>query len=529
MLLHASLAYTYRSTDSLTVWKPTTTTATPTPPTIFDSEQISNKIETLKHTKQTDLVLKLYLQRRSFFYIWNIVVPCILLTMLTLVTFWTPVVSGEKVTLDSERVPPTAKSIPLIGVYMTSVMTLTVGSVVACVIVINLDSRGEKLTRAPKFLRRLMQTRIIRLFYKDDNINKSAVVSSIIEKLSMSTATSQENKLAKINGQISALCELNQLLTKNEQLTKEIQSIYQDYLCVSSFIINGSNQLKKKTSPLHSLDSIYNDQDVLVEEAMNHRIPSPQTISASLLESSFLTSSQRDVNKLQNYLPLSIIRDSTELLSTDIDVHRDIPVTPSGINYSKTITSSNNDEENNHNDKIEKLSMSTATSQENKLAKINGQISALCELNQLLTKNEQLTKEIQSIYQDYLCVSSFIINGSNQLKKKTSPLHSLDSIYNDQDVLVEEAMNHRIPSPQTISASLLESSFLTSSQRDVNKLQNYLPLSIIRDSTELLSTDIDVHRDIPVTPSGINYSKTITSSNNDEENNHNDKVRDQKR
>ncbi|VDP96953.1 unnamed protein product [Trichobilharzia regenti] len=173
--------------------------------------------------------------------------------------------------------------------------------------------------------------------------------------------------------------------------------------------------------------------------------------------------------------------------------------------------------------------MSTATSQENKLAKINGQISTLCELNQLLTKNEQLTKEIQSIYQDYLCVSSFIINGSNQLKKKTSPLHSLDSIYNDQDVLVEEAMNHRIPSPQTISASLLESSFLTSSQRDVNKLQNYLPLSIIRDSTELLSTDIDVHRDIPVTPSGINYSKTITSSNNDEENNHNDKVRDQKR
>nr|CAH8842442.1 unnamed protein product [Trichobilharzia regenti] len=378
MLLHASLAYTYRSTDSLTVWKPTTTTttATPTPPTIFDSEQISNKIETLKHTKQTDLVLKLYLQRRSFFYIWNIVVPCILLTMLTLVTFWTPVVSGEKVTLElsvflafsmfmmliAERVPPTAKSIPLIGVYMTSVMTLTVGSVVACVIVINLDSRGEKLTRAPKFLRRLMQSRIIRLFYKDDNINKSAVVSSIIEKLSMSTATSQENKLAKINGQISTLCELNQLLTKNEQLTKEIQSIYQDYLCVSSFIINGSNQLKKKTSPLHSLDSIYNDQDVLVEEAMNHRILSPQTMSASLLESSFRMSSQRDVNKLQNYLPLSIIRDSTELLSTDIDVHRDIPVTPSGINYSKTITSSNNDEENNHNDKVRDQEKDTRSS-----------------------------------------------------------------------------------------------------------------------------------------------------------------------
>ncbi|CAH8843599.1 unnamed protein product [Trichobilharzia szidati] len=357
MLLHASLAYTYRSTDSLTVWKPTTTT------TVLNIEQNSNKIETLKHTKkQTDLVLKLYLQRRSFFYIWNIVVPCILLTMLTLVTFWTPVVSGEKVTLGlsvflafsmfmmliAERVPPTAKSIPLIGVYMTSVMTLTVGSVVACVIVINLDSRGEKLTRAPKFLRRLIQTRLIRMFYKYDNINKSAVVSSIIEKLSIST-TSQENKLAKINCQISALCELNQLLSKDEQLTKEIQSIYQDYLCISDFM-NGSDELKKKkkTSPVHSLDSIYNDQDVPVEKPMNHTVTSPQTMSASFLESSSIRmSSQREVNKLANYLPLSIIRDSTELLSTDFDVHGDVPVTPSGNNYA---TSTNIDEKIDHNE-----------------------------------------------------------------------------------------------------------------------------------------------------------------------------------
>ncbi|CAH8506144.1 unnamed protein product [Schistosoma rodhaini] len=117
MLKHAILSYTYRSTDTLTVWKPTTS--------ISNIQIYDNKLD----SRQTDLVLKLFLQRRSFFYIWNIVIPCILLTLLTLITFWTPIDSGEKVTLGlsvflafsmfmmlmAERVPPTAKNIPLIG------------------------------------------------------------------------------------------------------------------------------------------------------------------------------------------------------------------------------------------------------------------------------------------------------------------------------------------------------------------------------------------------------------------------------
>uniref|UniRef100_A0A095CBC3 Acetylcholine receptor subunit alpha-like 1 n=1 Tax=Schistosoma haematobium TaxID=6185 RepID=A0A095CBC3_SCHHA len=183
MLKHAILSYTHRSTDTLTVWKPTTS--------ILNIQFHDNKLD----TRQTDLVLKLFLQRRSFFYIWNIVVPCILLTLLTLITFWTPIDSGEKVTLGlsvflafsmfmmliAERVPPTAKNIPLIGVYMTSVMSITTGTVVVCVIVINLDAKGEKLSRAPKWLRRITQFSLFQLFYKENccDVNESAAVSSL--------------------------------------------------------------------------------------------------------------------------------------------------------------------------------------------------------------------------------------------------------------------------------------------------------------------------------------------------------------
>ncbi|RTG87286.1 uncharacterized protein DC041_0000575, partial [Schistosoma bovis] len=147
MLKHAILSYTHRSTDTLTVWKPTTS--------ILNIQFHDNKLD----TRQTDLVLKLFLQRRSFFYIWNIVVPCILLTLLTLITFWTPIDSGEKVTLG-------------LSVFLAFSMFM---------MLIAEHAKGEKLSRAPKWLRRITQFSLFQLFYKENccDVNESAAVSSL--------------------------------------------------------------------------------------------------------------------------------------------------------------------------------------------------------------------------------------------------------------------------------------------------------------------------------------------------------------
>lgn len=71
---------------------------------------------------------------------------------------------------------------PCVGVYMTSVMSITTGTVVVCVIVINLDAKGEKLSRAPKWLRRITQFSLFQLFYKENccDVNESAAVSSLV-------------------------------------------------------------------------------------------------------------------------------------------------------------------------------------------------------------------------------------------------------------------------------------------------------------------------------------------------------------
>ncbi|CAH8523072.1 unnamed protein product [Schistosoma bovis] len=263
MLKHAILSYTHRSTDTLTVWKPTTS--------ILNIQFHDNKLD----TRQTDLVLKLFLQRRSFFYIWNIVVPCILLTLLTLITFWTPIDSGEKVTLGlsvflafsmfmmliAERVPPTAKNIPLIGVYMTSVMSITTGTVVVCVIVINLDAKGEKLSRAPKWLRRITQFSLFQLFYKENccDVNESAAVSSLIENFSTFNSV-QEKKLLEIDSQIKLLTKLNDLLVINKSFNKQIRSIYHNYL-KKSYLKDECSLNGTSFSPIYYHNIIVNESN----------------------------------------------------------------------------------------------------------------------------------------------------------------------------------------------------------------------------------------------------------------------------
>ena len=78
-----------------------------------------------------DLTYTLHVRRKTFYYIFNIIVPCIMLSILTLLTFWLPPTSGEKITLGlsvflafsmfmlliAEEVPATSEAVPLIGMY----------------------------------------------------------------------------------------------------------------------------------------------------------------------------------------------------------------------------------------------------------------------------------------------------------------------------------------------------------------------------------------------------------------------------
>ncbi|VDO87497.1 unnamed protein product [Schistosoma margrebowiei] len=76
-----------------------------------------------------DLRFTIYMRRRTLYYLFNIIFPCLWLTVLSLVSFWLPPDSGEKITLGitvllafsvfmlliAENMPATSEFVPLIG------------------------------------------------------------------------------------------------------------------------------------------------------------------------------------------------------------------------------------------------------------------------------------------------------------------------------------------------------------------------------------------------------------------------------
>ncbi|XP_060066499.1 acetylcholine receptor subunit alpha-type acr-16-like [Ylistrum balloti] len=114
-----------------------------------------------------DVTFYIHLRRRVLYYAFNVIIPCMLLSSLTLTGFLLPPDSGEKVTLGltvllafsvfmlliAENMPPTSEYIPLIGIYLTVIMAMSGLSVVFSVFVLNIHHKGALSKGPPRILK----------------------------------------------------------------------------------------------------------------------------------------------------------------------------------------------------------------------------------------------------------------------------------------------------------------------------------------------------------------------------------------
>ncbi|XP_007429429.1 acetylcholine receptor subunit delta isoform X1 [Python bivittatus] len=114
-----------------------------------------NPLVSRESNKYQDITFYLIIKRKPLFYVINIVTPCILIAFMTILVFYLPADSGEKVTLAisillaqsvfllliSGRLPATSFAIPLIGKYLLFVMLLVTAVVVACTVELNIHFR----------------------------------------------------------------------------------------------------------------------------------------------------------------------------------------------------------------------------------------------------------------------------------------------------------------------------------------------------------------------------------------------------
>lgn len=116
-----------------------------------------------------DITFTLHLKRRASFYIFNLLIPCMMISFLAPLGFYLPADSGEKVSLGvtvllaltvfqllvAESMPP-SESVPLIGKYYIATMTMVTASTALTIFIMNLHHCGPEARPVPGWVRTLV-------------------------------------------------------------------------------------------------------------------------------------------------------------------------------------------------------------------------------------------------------------------------------------------------------------------------------------------------------------------------------------
>lgn len=114
-----------------------------------------------------DITYTIHIRRRTLYYGFNLIIPCVLISSMTLLGFTLPPDTGERLTLGvtillsltvfmlqlAETMPPTSDAVSIIGTYFACIMIMVAFSVVMTVVVLNYHHRNQETTEMPAVIK----------------------------------------------------------------------------------------------------------------------------------------------------------------------------------------------------------------------------------------------------------------------------------------------------------------------------------------------------------------------------------------
>ncbi|XP_046581855.1 neuronal acetylcholine receptor subunit alpha-7-like [Haliotis rubra] len=125
-----------------------------------------------------DITYYIHIRRRPLFYIFNMILPCILITLVALLGFYIPSDSGEKVTMGittllsmtvfmmlvTENMPPTSDVLPLIGIYYGMTIFIVSFATGMTVFTLNIHHKGTRGREVPSVIRKIAFSCLAKMF-----------------------------------------------------------------------------------------------------------------------------------------------------------------------------------------------------------------------------------------------------------------------------------------------------------------------------------------------------------------------------
>ncbi|XP_077995216.1 neuronal acetylcholine receptor subunit alpha-6-like [Glandiceps talaboti] len=163
------------------------------------------------------------IRRRSDFYVVNLIIPCMIMSFLTLMVFYLPPDSGEKISLSisillalsvfqllvADIMPPSSAAMPLIGRYLMFTEIMVMVSIVITVIVLNIHHRsGIMHSKMPKWINILFLNILPRLLCMKPRLKHEKEDLPLIAKdcVEMESMLKKDNNIAN-----SISCDQNGL------------------------------------------------------------------------------------------------------------------------------------------------------------------------------------------------------------------------------------------------------------------------------------------------------------------------------
>lgn len=126
-----------------------------------------------------DIKFNIIIRRKTLYHTVNLILPCVAICALTLLVFFVPAYSGEKITmaitilnslnifllLVAEINPPTSLATPLIGKYLLFIMVLVTCSIIVTVFVLNIHFRSPSTHVMSPCIRQLFLEVLPRLLF----------------------------------------------------------------------------------------------------------------------------------------------------------------------------------------------------------------------------------------------------------------------------------------------------------------------------------------------------------------------------